>query len=210
MSTPKTQKQRESAKRWQKAHPERVREMHRLWVARNKKERAEYMKSWSLANSERRKKERKIYQDVNSEKIKQTRSIYREKNREKISATNKKWRVLNKDWTKERIKNNPNFRIARLLRRRLYNAVKCKKAGSAVDDCGCTVDVLRLHLEKQFKEGMSWSNYGEWHVDHIKPLGLFDLSDREQFLEACHYTNLRPLWKLDNLCRPKDGSDLIN
>ncbi|KKL15741.1 hypothetical protein LCGC14_2502560 [marine sediment metagenome] len=48
---------------------------------------------------------------------------------------------------------------------------------------------------------MSWENYGfyGWHIDHIKPLCLFNLSDEKQFNKACHYTNLQPLWAEENL-----------
>lgn len=54
------------------------------------------------------------------------------------------------------------------------------------------------HLEAQFAEGMSWDNYGEWHVDHIKPCALFNLLLADE-QEACfHYTNLQPLWGPDN------------
>lgn len=54
-------------------------------------------------------------------------------------------------------------------------------------------------------EYMSWENYGfyGWHIDHIKQLASFDLTCRKHFLEACHYTNLRPLWAKDNLTRKK-------
>ena len=45
---------------------------------------------------------------------------------------------------------------------------------------------------------MSWDNYGQWHIDHIKPLAEFDLTNRPQFLAACHYTNLQPLWASAN------------
>jgi hypothetical protein len=50
---------------------------------------------------------------------------------------------------------------------------------------------------------MTWDNYGDWHLDHKKPLISFDLTDLEQFRVAAHYTNLQPLWALDNL---KKGS----
>lgn len=77
---------------------------------------------------------------------------------------------------------------------------KGTKAGSAVRDLGCTTEELRAYLEAQFRLGMSWDNYGKggWEIDHITPLASFDLTDREQFLKACHYTNLQPLWHHEN------------
>jgi hypothetical protein len=57
---------------------------------------------------------------------------------------------------------------------------------------------LRAHLEHQFKDGMTWDNHGEWHIDHIKPCVQFDLTDPEQQKECFHYTNMQPLWAFEN------------
>ena len=94
------------------------------------------------------------------------------------------------------------YRLQKSLRSRLYSAIKGnKKTGSAVHDLGCTVTKLKVYLESKFTEGMNWANwsfYG-WHIDHIKPLSSFDLDDIEQLKQACHYTNLQPLWGLENM-----------
>ena len=66
---------------------------------------------------------------------------------------------------------------------------------------GCKIDFLMGYLESKFTSGMTWKNhklYG-WHIDHIIPLSSFDLTDRDQYLKACHYTNLQPLWAVDNI-----------
>jgi len=90
-----------------------------------------------------------------------------------------------------------------------------QKAGSAVKDLGCSVAELKQYLEKRFyahsKTGkqMAWDNwnlYG-WHIDHIQPLASFDLTNRKQFLEACHYTNLQPLWAEENLRKGAKTND---
>lgn len=93
------------------------------------------------------------------------------------------------------------------LRARLNMAVRGNiKSGSAVRDLGCSVEYFKAYIEDQFQEGMNWDNHGDWHLDHIKPLSAFDLSDRSQTLEACHYTNYQPLWAADNL---RKGSKLL-
>lgn len=97
---------------------------------------------------------------------------------------------------------NLEHRLAKRLRTRLVNAIRGnQKTGSAIRDLGCSMIELRWHLESKFQHGMSWNNYGRngWHVDHIKPLSSFNLSDPEQLKIACHYTNLQPLWAQQNL-----------
>ena len=63
---------------------------------------------------------------------------------------------------------------------------------------GCTVEQLKQHLESHFKVGMFWSNYGKWHIDHIKPCASFDLSKESEQKKCFHYTNLQPLWAKEN------------
>ena len=105
-----------------------------------------------------------------------------------------------REYRKRYCEKNPMVRIRSALRRRLRNAIKGNyKAGSAVRDLGCSMEFFKEYFESKFQQGMNWSNHGEWHIDHIIPLSLFDLSDRNQFLKACHYTNLQPLWALDNI-----------
>ena len=67
-----------------------------------------------------------------------------------------------------------------------------------------TPDELMDYLEGRFTEGMTRDNYGEWHVDHIRPLASFDFTgpDKEEQLHmAWNYTNLQPLWAADNMSK---------
>lgn len=119
--------------------------------------------------------------------------------------------ILHKKYVTDRMKSDTNFKLAALLRKRVTNAVKRNsKAGSAVRDLGCSIDELRCYLEGKFKDGMTWENWGRegWHIDHVMPLAFFNLTNREQFLQACHYTNLQPLWAKEN--RKKMASIVIH
>ena len=113
---------------------------------------------------------------------------------------------LAKKRNKERTKTDIQFRLRRNLRTRLYSVLNGKtKVGSAVKDLGCSINQLKKHLEKQFKPGMSWDNYGnkpgQWSLDHKLPLSKFDLTDRKQFLKVCHFSNLQPMWHLENISK---------
>lgn len=131
---------------------------------------------------------------------------YRENNREKYNQYHREYWPRRKEWVsqyrREKRKNDINFKLKQSLRNRLWCALKGNfKSGSAIRDLGCTIEELKQHLESQFQSRMSWENYGlkGWHIDHIKSLASFDLTDRKQLLEAVHYTNLQPLWVTENL-----------
>jgi hypothetical protein len=97
-------------------------------------------------------------------------------------------------------------KLARTIRARLSHVLRRgnhRKEGSAVRDLGCSVPELRAYLESKFQPGMTWSNRGTrgWHVDHVRAMANFDLTDPEQQRQAVHYTNLQPLWWFDNLAK---------
>ena len=127
------------------------------------------------------------------------------------SNWHKQDRLKNRERRSEQLRlkkaNDPQFRLSCSLRDRLNKAIRGKsKVGSAVRDLGCSIEFLRQYLESKFQAGMTWDNWGRpaidrdtWNLDHIVPLSRFDLTDKEQFLRACHYTNLQPLWAIDNL-----------
>lgn len=130
---------------------------------------------------------------------------YNQVNKDRIKECNKNWCKINRKpklSVAEREIRKLNYKLSNRLRQRLCKAIDGNyKAGSAIKDLGCTVEQLKQHLESKFSPGMSWDNWtiDGWHIDHIKPLSSFDLTNREQLLEACHYTNLQPLWALDNI-----------
>lgn len=64
---------------------------------------------------------------------------------------------------------------------------------------GCSLLELELHLESNFQVRMTFDNYGEWEIDHIKPISLFNLNNDDELFECCNYKNLQPLWKIDNI-----------
>ena len=154
---------------------------------------------------------RKQYRENNKEKISNKQKQYHEKNREKILAINRKYRENNKEkvlaykrkYNKRKMATCPMFRVVHCLRERLRAALRGKnKSASTMALLGCTVEELKKHLEKQFVDGMTWENRGTvWHIDHMQPCSLFDLSDQIQQKRCFHYSNLQPLFAFDNMSK---------
>jgi hypothetical protein len=171
----------------------------------------------------RKKLKDKAYYQANKERLKSKSSFWYKNNKDKRQAWDSKnkskkikqvrsWQIKNKNkvtdyrktYQKQRYSSDVQFRLSVILRNRLKQAIKNNfKIGSAIKNLGCSIEQLKSYLESKFLLGMSWDNYGVhgWHIDHIKPLSAFDLSDKKQMLEACHYTNLQPLWAKDNLSK---------
>lgn len=94
----------------------------------------------------------------------------------------------------------PYEKMAAAVRARVYECLKKGyKSVKTEKLIGMTFKELKVYIEDRFKEGMTWENYGEWHIDHIIPISSFDLTKAENQKKAFHYTNLQPLWARENL-----------
>lgn len=94
---------------------------------------------------------------------------------------------------------NPSERIRNSVSARLWAALRGRSDGRLFSRLGYTADELVKHLESRFEPGMSWENYGKWHVDHVRPCSAFDLTDATQFATCWALENLQPLWATDNM-----------
>jgi len=145
-----------------------------------KKCHSEKYKDWILINKEKLKVYHKNYYKNNQKKIEKQQTQYRRIRR-------------NKD---------VNYRILCNLRKRLWKVLnQNKKFQRIINLLGCSIKQLKEHLEKQFKMGMSWDNYGKkgWVIDHIIPCASFDLSKESEQKKCFNWKNLQPLWAEDNL-----------
>jgi hypothetical protein len=145
----------------------------------------------------RKKQTSKRWVKNNEERSRQIKKQHYENNKSKYIERAKRWK-------KEKCNSDPSYKVLLSCRSRLNGIVRERegsKPDSTLSIIGCSTNELKSHLEKQFTDGMSWKNYGDWHVDHIRPCCSFDLTDPEQQKECFHYTNLQPLWAEDNYAK---------
>lgn len=94
---------------------------------------------------------------------------------------------------------NPAARLVESTRARIWQALKGQSGGTLFGRLGYTKDDLVRHLESRFAPGMTWANYGQWHIDHIRPCASFDFTDEAQVVACWALSNLQPLWASDNV-----------
>ncbi len=126
----------------------------------------------------------------------------KQKIREKRKISWKKYAPKAKLRHKERLANDPFYKLKKSLLKRARNELKRK--GVNIDHAenllilGAPAEVVREHIKRQFKKGMTWENYGynTWHLDHKIPLRT--AKNEKELKELLHYTNLQPLWAIEN------------
>jgi hypothetical protein len=188
----------EKNKKWREENKEHCKEQKSRYYQEHKEEVKDQGKKWRQENPEKEKERHIKYNQEHPGKIEKYRKEYNQKNRENYNK-----------YLRERCKTDINYRLIKNLRRRLNHVLKDRqKVGSAVKDLGCTKEEFIKYIESLWLPGMSWDNYGSgpetWQIDHKDALCLFDLEDMAQFLKACHYTNLQPMWHKDHAIKTKE------
>lgn len=143
-----------------------------------------FTKNWYKENKDNRKEYLKEYREKNYEKIKETKRNYEKKRK----STDPIYKLIG------------NFRTA------IYTVLKennVTKYGHYFEMLGYQPEQLINHLELQFKDGMTWDNYGEWHVDHKLPITYFKFNDvtDDEFKKCWSLGNLQPMWGDENISK---------
>jgi hypothetical protein len=142
-----------------------------------------------------------------------------EKNRDHLNEYHQKWREKNIDkhreykrkYEKHRKDTDPAYKLISNFRTAIYQVLKennVEKNKHYFDILQYTPEELISHLEKQFTDGMTWDNYGEWHVDHRMPISSFNFEsvDDDSFIKCWSLDNLQPMWGKENIVK---GNNII-
>jgi hypothetical protein len=184
----------------------------------------EYHKIWNKNNPEKLKKYQNTYLEKNPHMTRSARNkryLENEEFREKERIRRKQWYIKNIDrerkksqkyyhenkqlcrkkhneWRKNKMKSDPFFRMKKNLRDRIRSFLKGELLSKRTKDIiGLEMNEFRKYIESKFTDGMTWENYGMWHLDHKKPLYLG--TNNKEILELNYYTNLQPLWAEENI-----------
>ncbi len=182
------------ASEWAKKNHERHLQNKRKYYAGNRKEILKSQKRYSEKNAAKRSARYRAWCERNTSMLKAKRRAMRKDNPEIV----KRWDTR----AARRKRATPEGRILVNYRSRLWQAlvrVGGRKSKRTLLLIGCTAKELRAYIETLWLPGMSWGNYGEWHIDHIRPCASFDLTDAGEQSRCFHFTNLQPLWAIDNL-----------
>ena len=188
------EKVNKSSKNWRKNNPENYKKTVEKYLQKNP----------NMGSTERIK----IYrQDENfRKKYSIKRKEYYQKNIEQEREKSKKYyhenkqiiRKKNNEWKNNKRKKDGFYRMKLNLRNRLRDyLIGESKQNRTKEIVGIDKTEFKLYIQSKFVEGMSWENYGKWHLDHIKP--LCQAKDNDEALLLNYYTNLQPLWAEDNL-----------
>jgi hypothetical protein len=167
---------------------------YKEYLEKNKEKISKYLKEYNKINRDKIVEYKKNYYNNNQDKILSKNKDYHKNNKEKI-------RIRKNNYTKHKRNTDNLFYLKHISRKRIYNFLNSKGLTKNIrtsEIIGCSPEFLKHHIENQFTEGMCWDMIGKHiHIDHIIPLS--SAKTEEEIYKLCHYTNLQPLWSLDNL-----------
>ena len=212
-----TPQRQEYMKKYREENKNKIAENNAKLYHKNKEEIVRKQKIYEEKNKEVISARARVYREEHKEAIAASKKRYGEENREVIAAKNKikyeenkhkpEFRAKAAVRERERCRNDPAYRIRKNLRTRIRHAVKKgHKSARTMELLGCGIEELKDHLSSKFTEGVTFENYGKWHIDHILPCVSFDLLLPEEQRKCFHYTNLQPLWAIDNI---KKGAKIL-
>jgi len=149
--------------------------------------------------------------------VKEQSRAWDENHRERVRAASARWRarqtvprVLSPEARERRLESSRKRRKAHGVRvsvnisNAMRKSVRSDKGGRAWETLvGYALAELISHLEARFVDGMTWANYGEWHIDHVRPVASFSITSVEcdDFRACWSLSNLQPLWAADNIAK---------
>ena len=171
----------------------------------------------------------KLYREINKDKFEQYSKQYREDNKQHKKQYDKQYREDNKQHIKQQKKQydkqyhedkrhycehntqkqqckicDPQGHLRSIVSNRIHKALKSDKTERSIEYLGCTIAEFKTHIESQFKENMTWENFGDWHIDHIVPIKYKKDGQNptlEDVIERLHWKNTQPMWAEDNIVK---------
>jgi hypothetical protein len=150
--------------------------------------------SYREKNRDRINEYMKEYSKDNFDRIKSKSDKWRIENRERYNQRGNNWKKSKKSWEKT---NKDYKHIWRMFLHTTLRRMGTNKEMKTIDYLGYSPLDFKNRLEETFQEGMTWENYGEWHIDHIIPLSIFSKDESISVVNAL--TNLQALWSKDNI-----------
>lgn len=163
---------------------------------------------WAKKNRLRCREASCRFRKAHIEKVREEARLRARKRRSDLktltgSQSSETIRRAQRAYISQRRRKDPAFRITLSLRGKLTKALKrdeARKSYRTLELLGCPLIWLEIHLSSLFRPGMTWENHGSvWHIDHIRPCASFDLTKPEEQRSCFHWTNLQPLFVLENL-----------
>jgi hypothetical protein len=171
---------------------------NREWLKNNKERAKKWQVEYRIANAEKINKYQRDLRVINKERNIIRDKLYKEKNAHKFKEHQIKRYI--------KVQNTPILKMRQRVTSQINKALKRFGYGKNSHTrvlLGVDFDIFKIHIERQFKKGMTWDNNGsgegKWHLDHIMPLA--SAKTEKELLGLFHYTNLRPLWSKENILK---------